>query len=71
MAHGVYNIDTATLTALTMHSPSPMTPLIKLFARLSFVVVAIQASPLQYEVHADGVASSATLDGVTYLNKVS
>jgi hypothetical protein len=44
---------------------------IKLIPLLSFVVVGIQASPLHHEARADGVVSSATLDGVTYLNKVS
>ena len=48
-----------------------MIPLIKLIPLLSFVVFGTQASPLQYEARADGVVSSATLDGVTYLNKVS
>jgi hypothetical protein len=46
-----------------------MIPLIKLIPLLSFVVFGTQASPLQYEARADGVVSSATLDGVTYLNK--
>jgi len=31
----------------------------------------IQSSPFRYGAPMDGVVSSATLDGVTYLNKVS
>ena len=45
--------------------------LVKLIPLLSFVVVGIQASPLHSEARAEGVISAATLDGVTYLNKVS
>jgi len=45
--------------------------MIHLIPLLSFVAVGIQASPLRHATRADGVISSAILDGVTYSNKVS
>ena len=45
--------------------------MIQLFPLLSFVAIGIQASSARHGARADGVVSSATLDGVTYLNKVS
>jgi len=47
-----------------------MIPLIKLLPLLSFFLVGTQASPLAHEARQGVTVSTATLDGVTYVNKV-